>query len=243
MIYFTSSWDDGSIHDIRLADLLLKYDQNATFFIPLANVEKRAVINDIQICDLSEKFEIGAHTLNHKYLTTIPDQEAEYEIKQSKKNLEDIIKKPVQGFCFPGGKYSREHLRYVYEAGFEYARTVNMFKFENKNKLMNTTLNAFNHSKYTYFKHLLKRGYINEIIQNSFSILKNNKWDKLLFDIIERHAKKNPPSKITIIHLTGHSWEIEEYKMWNQLEDFLRVLKTTNIPSITNLEVFKLNKK
>lgn len=242
MIYFTSSWDDGSVYDLKLADLLIKYDQKATFFIPLANVEKRAVINELQIFDLSEQFEIGAHTVNHKYLTTIPNQEAEYEIKQSKKNLEGIINKPVQGFCFPGGKYNRVHLRYVYEAGFEYARTVNMFKFENRNKLMNTTLNAFNHSKYTYFKHLLKRGYINEIVQNSFSILQNNKWDKLLFDILERHAKRDSTHKVIIIHLSGHSWELEEYKMWNQLENFLRVITTMNIPSITNLEVFKLNK-
>ncbi len=34
-VYFTTSWDDGSIYDMRLAELLLKYGLKATFYIPL----------------------------------------------------------------------------------------------------------------------------------------------------------------------------------------------------------------
>jgi peptidoglycan/xylan/chitin deacetylase (PgdA/CDA1 family) len=240
MIYFTSSWDDGSVYDIRLADLLLKYNQKATFFIPLANVEKRDVINEKQIFDLSKEFEIGAHTINHKYLTTISNADAEYEIKQSKIELESIINKSVLGFCFPGGKYRPVHLKYVFEAGFEYARTVNMFKIQNDSKIMNTTLCAYNHSRYAYFKHLIKRGYINEIIQNSISILSNNKWDKLLNDILNKQIKNDLANQLTIIHLWGHSWEIQEKDTWRQLGNFLEQLNRNKILSKTNLEVFKL---
>lgn len=78
MIYFTSSWDDGSVYDIKLSELLLKYDQKATFFIPLANMGESDVINPKQIFDLGKNFEIGAHTVNHKYLTSISNKEAEY---------------------------------------------------------------------------------------------------------------------------------------------------------------------
>ena len=241
MIYFTSSWDDGSVYDLRLAELLLKYNQNATFYIPLANVEKRSVINKKQIWDLSKEFEIGAHTVNHKYLTTISNLEAEYEIKQSKKELENITGKQIQGFCFPGGKYHKHHLKYIQEAGFAYARTANMFKFNNSDFLMNISLQAYNHSQYTYFKHLIKRGYFSEIIKNSTFILTTIQWDKLLRNIVEKYIKNDSVEKITIIHLFGHSWELEEYSMWQQLEEFLKLLITIQIPSITNLNAFELN--
>ena len=241
MLYFTSSWDDGSVYDLRLAELLLKYGQKATFYVPLFNVEKREVISANQIIDLSREFEIGAHTINHKYLTTISNAEAEYEIKQSKKELESIINTPVFGFCFPGGKYRPIHLQYVYEAGFKYARTINMFKFRNDSKIMNTTLHAYNHSRYTYFKHLIKRGYFNEIIQNSITILTNNKWDKLLYDILDKHIKDDLPQKVTIVHIWGHSWELEENNMWKQLEMFLEEMTKNQILSKTNFEAFQLS--
>lgn len=243
MIYFTSSWDDGSVYDIKLSELLLKYDQKATFFIPLANIEKGDVINPKQIFDLGKNFEIGAHTVNHKYLTSISNKEAEYEIKQSKKELETILNKPVYGFCFPGGKYKSVHLNYIHQAGFKYARTVNMFKQTNNSKILDTSLQAFNHSKYTYFKHLLKRGYFIELVQNSVFILSNNEWDGLLSDILDKQIKNNSLQKTTIIHLWGHSWEIQKDNSWNQLERFLNFLNGCQIESKTNFEIAQLNQK
>lgn len=240
MIYFTSSWDDGSVYDIKLSELLLKYDQKATFFIPLANIEKRNIINTNQIFDLSKNFEIGAHTINHKYLTSISNEESEYEIKQSKIELETIICRPVFGFCFPGGKYRPIHIQFVNQVGFKYARTVNMFQFKYYPIIMNTTLQAYNHSKFMYFIHLIKRGYFPELFQYAIPILTNNRWDKLMFDILDNHTKYDSAQKIAIIHLWGHSWEIQENNMWQQLEHFLEHLNNYKISSKTNFEISQL---
>lgn len=242
MIYFTSSWDDGSVYDIKLAELLSKYNQKATFYIPLNNVEKRNVIKPNQIVELGKEFEIGAHTVNHKYLTTISNEEAEYEIKQSKKELESIINKPVLGFCFPGGKYRPIHLQYVFEANFKYARSINMFKFINDSKVINTTLQAYNHSRYTYLKHLIKRGYVHEIFQYSISILTNKKWDKLLYEFIEKKISEELPNEVTVIHLWGHSWELEEKNIWNQLENFLKAVNTVPLNSKSNFDIYNLDR-
>lgn len=243
MICFTSSWDDGAVHDLRLAELLLKYNRKATFFIPLHNIEKREVISTQQIAMLAMDFEIGAHTMNHKYLTAISDKEAEYEIKESKKVLESIINKPVPGFCFPGGKYKPVHLQFIREAGFLYARTVNMFDHNNDTNMMNTTLQAYNHSKYTYYKHLLKRGYVVEILRHSVAILTSNRWEELLIKIINGYYTNDTAEKITVIHLWGHSWEIAENSAWKQLECFLKRLTEYNIISGTNNDMFQLKAK
>lgn len=239
MIYFTSSWDDGSVYDIKLAELLLKFNQKATFFIPLFNVQNRDVINEKQIVDLSEKFEIGAHTVNHKYLTSISNEDAEFEIKNSKIKLETITEKPILGFCFPGGKYKPIHLQYVNEAHFKYVRTVNMFKLRNDSKIINTTLQAYDHSRYTYFKHLIKRNCYDELFQYSIPIFKNKKWDSLFYEIITGCLKNDSSDKITILHLWGHSWEIEENNNWKQLAGFLDFIEKMEIKSIFNYEIVK----
>lgn len=239
MIYFTSSWDDGAVTDLALAELLSKYKQRATFFIPLFNVENRAVIRPDQILDLSDEFEIGAHTMNHKYLTTISDKEALYEITESKKALEDIVSRPVDGFCFPGGKYRRRHLEFVKNAGFKYARTINQFRYLDLNSLMDTTLQAHNHSRITHLKHLLKRGYLPELMQNVVYIARHRYWHKLLLNIL--HDKmKDQSGKDYYIHLWGHSWEIEEHGTWNQLESFFSELTGMGIKSVTNGEMMAL---
>lgn len=240
MIYFTSSWDDGSVWDVKLADYLRKHNQEATFFIPLNNIEKRLVITHKQIQDLSDVFEIGAHTINHKYLTRISNEEAEYEIKHSKLELEHITNKPVHGFCFPGGKYRLLHIKYVRQAGFKYARTTNMMKFSNKSLIMNTTLQAYNHSKYTYFIHLLKRGYVLAIILNLGPIVFSRQWDRLLSELLDKKLKHNSPKINTIIHLWGHSWELQDNNSWKQLDRFLDHVNICNIESRTNFEISQL---
>ena len=66
--FVTTSWDDGAKEDLKLADLLLKYDVPATFYLPLRNPERK-VMNTREIKEIGERFEIGGHTANHKILT------------------------------------------------------------------------------------------------------------------------------------------------------------------------------
>src|SRR5258708_302369 len=55
---------------------------------------------------LSLVFEIGAHTLTHARLTTIPIAAAKKEIAGSKKKLEDLFGIPVKHFSYPYGDYN-----------------------------------------------------------------------------------------------------------------------------------------
>jgi len=240
VIYFTSSWDDGSIYDLKLAELLQRYNQKATLYIPIENIENRAVVTADQIKDLSGQFEIGAHTVHHKYLITLSDQDAKTEITESKLMLEDIIQKEVFGFCFPGGKFKKVHLNLVKQAGFKYVRTVNMFNNFRGNYIVNTTLQAYDHSPYTYIRHLLKRGYLLELFQNFILIMRSGSWDKLLANILNNQIKRDEAQKLTVIHLWGHSWEIEESNSWHKLSQFFKVLNEYQIQSKTNFEIIQL---
>jgi peptidoglycan/xylan/chitin deacetylase (PgdA/CDA1 family) len=65
---------------------------------------------------------IGCHTVNHYPLSKLPDQEVEFEISISKKELEERLQKPIKHFAFPFGStneaYKREY-KIAKSAGFD----------------------------------------------------------------------------------------------------------------------------
>lgn len=73
--------------------------------------------------------QIGAHTISHPILATLPDEDAVREIKENQKYLQDVISERVGIFAYPNGKYGqdylRQHVNIVRELGFDAAVTTN----------------------------------------------------------------------------------------------------------------------
>lgn len=67
--------------------------------------------------------EIGAHTRHHPMLTKLSVQQQKDEITSSKRDLEDLLGKQIQGFAYPNGRGNPDVKRFVKEAGFAYACT------------------------------------------------------------------------------------------------------------------------
>ena len=67
--------------------------------------------------------EIGAHTRRHPILARTPESAAWDEIAEGRRELAQLLGKPVTLFAYPNGKpgtdYTAEHVRMVREAGFE----------------------------------------------------------------------------------------------------------------------------
>ena len=65
--------------------------------------------------------EIGAHTIDHSILATLPISEQQQQITQSKATLEEIIGKPADSFSYPYGtrsSYTADTVGLVADAGF-----------------------------------------------------------------------------------------------------------------------------
>lgn len=119
-IIITISWDDGYALDIKIAELLDKYNMKGTFYVPIRNNEY-PVMNAAILNDIADKYEIGGHTVNHIYLNTLGESEANYEISGCKNILQNQLGKQIDAFCYPGGKYSQRDINLVKEAGFKFA--------------------------------------------------------------------------------------------------------------------------
>jgi peptidoglycan-N-acetylglucosamine deacetylase len=218
--WLTTSWDDGYPLDLRVAELLSKYNLKGTFYIPIH--AERDVVTPQQMCSIAEQFEIGGHTLNHIVLTKVDPATAKTEIGNSKSTLEQITGKKCSVFCFPQGKYRLEHLNMAHEAGFLGVRTVELMsiaypKLRKGVWVMPTSVQVYPHTMQIYFKNSIKR----IALQNGMNYLSclNMSWTNITEKLLQRVIADGG-----VFHLWGHSWEIEELDLWDKVEDTFRLL-------------------
>jgi peptidoglycan/xylan/chitin deacetylase (PgdA/CDA1 family) len=238
---FTTSWDDGSVHDLRLAEILAKYGVKGTFYIPLRNSERdHDILSSGDILRISKSFEVGGHTFSHVVLTMLSDRNAESEIKEGKKALEDIIGCGLESFCFPRGKFKQKHVRMAIDSGFKYARTagyIRIFSPIDKIKgLMHPTLQFYPHSACTYIKSAIKRNDFESAGNILMNINKLSEWEKFAHGLLDKCLESGG-----VFHLWGHSWEIEKHALWDDLERFIGdVSKHKNVVFCSNKELWEM---
>lgn len=236
-LYFTTSWDDGSIYDIKLSELLNKYGIKGTFYLPIINkqVSRSLATNDMQ--NINKYFEVGGHTYSHAVLTEISLIEAQQQIAKGKMALEDALGEKVSSFCFPKGKYNVNLVNVINDCGFLFARTTNNFRnrkiLEVNKSLMHVSLQAYPHNLLGYGISVLKGNW--EGFINCLKTARNlNSWQLLSKNLFDYAYKTNG-----VYHLWGHSWEIEKYRLWDMLEEFLQYAAShTDIVFCTNTELW-----
>jgi peptidoglycan/xylan/chitin deacetylase (PgdA/CDA1 family) len=68
---------------------------------------------------LPETVLIGSHTVTHPMLTLLEKNEAKSEIRESRTQLERLVRKPVKLFSFPYGAFNEELVTCCREEGYE----------------------------------------------------------------------------------------------------------------------------
>jgi len=232
----TTSWDDGNAYDLKIAELLEKYHLQGTFYVPIRNAEN-AVMKPSSIVEIAQKFEIGGHTVNHKYLNNLGYEEAEFEIANCKTLLENLLGKEIFAFCFPGGKFSKRDIILLKKSGFLFGRTTSFFhKTLTNNSLLNTTLHCFNHNIFALNKHCIKRAYYSKLLEYYFFLSYNKNFRKLTSTIIPKTQQDGG-----FFHIWGHSWEINQHDLWYDLEETFKLLSDIpNVEFVDNTTCWKL---
>jgi len=235
--YVTVSIDDGAVTDFRTAELLDKYGLQATFYIPARNPE-RPVMSTAQVRELSARFEIGAHTLNHAPLKSLPDGQAFTEISAGKAWLEDTIARKVVSFCYPQGKFNASTPGLVKKAGFLGGRTClfNLHSFPRNPFLWGVSTHAYSHSRLIQIRHAVLEGNFSGMVNFIRTYNGTTDWQRhFLYGL--NHVEKCGG----IAHLYLHSWEIDELGQWEELEAaFAAISQLGHISRVTNGELFQL---
>lgn len=145
MKYFTMSYDDGVEQDKKMLEILESFGLNCvTFNINSGLFGERHVaggdnrprngfysvahnhfrIPEDEIAQVYARVEVAAHGLLHLRMQDQPYAELETEILQDRKNLQDILGKPVEGFVFAYGVACDAAHEIIRNAGFRYTRGV-----------------------------------------------------------------------------------------------------------------------
>lgn len=174
------SLDDGCASDIRAAALASMYGVEAVFYIPiewrsLAYSKGYEPLTYTDLLDIAAYFEIGAHTVTHRHLTSISSDEARWEVVDSKSMMEALIGQDVNKFCPPRGYTNAE-----ITAG---------------------TLRVYDSQRLTKGPGLVH-------IHPNSGANDNVYWTEAIGPDTEE--------------VWGHSWEIDKFNLWDELEEVLR---------------------
>jgi peptidoglycan/xylan/chitin deacetylase (PgdA/CDA1 family) len=209
--------------------MLKEHGLRATFYVAPENQEfaKQDLLTSAQIRDISQGFEIGAHSMTHRRLPTIPEQEAEKEIIESKAVLEQVTGKEINAFCYPGGAYTKLHVQLVKDSGYRYARTAARYAFAMDDPYeAGTSLHVYNHrldlwqtARFAKFRPI--------------KVLRYLEWDALARAMFDQVIKKGG-----VYHIWGHSWEIDDHNDWERLENVFRYISANpKVKYVTNGEL------
>jgi len=229
----TTSWDDGHVLDFRIAELLTKYNLTGTFYIPRS--APTGTMSEDHVRELSASFEVGAHTLDHHFLTEINLPRAAVQIVGSKQWVEQTTGVPCTIFCPPAGKFTRKHLGVIKAAGFSAVRSVEYMSLDHPRdveglSLIPTTIQAKPTPGSAYLRNAAKRFALRNLwlyILHARSPIWSDNMRRLLKLTIARSG---------VLHLWGHSWEIEEHHQWERLEQVFALMSEfrDRISCVTN---------
>lgn len=238
-MWITTSWDDGHSLDQRLAARLDRYDLRGTFYIARDYLPDRLTAS--QIAALAARHEIGAHSLTHPDLTALPPDRAYHEIAGSGAWVAAITGRPVTAFCPPCGLVNDTVRDLIAAAGYEVARTTQLYHLAaSGDPLRLPTTTCAEPFPFLPAGSLRERlqplRYVRRfVVPLRIPLAALRSWSALALALLDRAAATGG-----VWHLWGHSWEIERYGLWDDLD---RVLAATrrypHARRVTNTELVR----
>lgn len=207
----TSSWDDGTVHDRRLARLLSDHGLRATFNLNSGTLGTDPgpswypFVTAQEVAGIYRDHEVAAHTVTHPRLPELPDEAIRVQIAEDRRELERLVGYPVTGMALPFGAYDERVLRIARACGIRYCRPVEYEEhFRPPADLMRWAATAHHNAP---LPELWAR------------FLQSTRTDKLFY-------------------LWGHSYEFARDENWDQIEGFCAAAgEAERVWHATNMEV------
>lgn len=232
----TTSWDDGDLLDLRVAEMLQSRGVAGTFYVPISGHHGPYAMGRSELKTLeSMGLEVGAHGLSHLVLPHCTKKVVTQEVGACKERLEDVLGREIRMFAYPRGRYSSTAIRVVKQAGYAGARTTQMLSqgLQFDPYKMPTSVHVFPHTKSDYVRNAARAANFGAGWKYLTQLRQVDSWVELaktLFDSVSQEGG--------IFHLYGHSWEIDELSLWDQLQDVLDyVCHRDDVLYLSNIQV------
>lgn len=121
VVTFDDAWRDTYEHAL---EVLVEHRIPATVYVPTAYLGRPNFVARSQVLELADTgVDIGAHTRTHPDLRGCTEHELDEELAGSRADLEDLLGRPIETFCYPFGLYDDRVVAGVARAGFRSAVT------------------------------------------------------------------------------------------------------------------------
>ena len=207
----TFSYDDGVSQDVRLIELLNKYNLKCTFnlnsglmgdcFIDNRNgrIITHYKIRQEDARAVYAGHEIAAHTIHHPRLTELSEEEIIREVEQDRLKLSELAGYEVVGMAYPcGGVNNDDRVAQIIKSrtGIAYCRTItNTDSFDPQENLFRFNPNVY---------HIRETDRLMEMGQHFLTL---------------------QTDKPQIFYIWGHSYELDHAPdNWEKLEEFFRLI-------------------
>lgn len=221
------SVDDGHPLDLKVAALLARHGLRATFYLPIVNREGPPVLNAAQTRWLAKAFEIGSHTLSHRFLAALGTAAATREICDGKKALEDRLGTAIDGFCYPGGHYRRSQIALLRAAGFRFARTTQNLRLDAGvcPYELPTSAQFYPHPRSVWLRNFVSQRSWHARAPALIAALREDDWLVRLSRLLALAQQRGG-----VFHLWLHALDIERLQLWGPLNQFLAQLARFTAP-------------
>lgn len=224
-----------------MAELLFSRNLPGTFYVPLRGYNGGPVLTAPQLQSLAAaNFEIGAHTVTHRNLPGLASRDLRNEVRICKEVLEQTVSRKVMMFCYPNGKYKARVILELAHAGYVGARTTQMLstKLHFRPFEMPTAVQAYPHPARSYLRNLGRYGNIPGLTRYMTKWRRCQNWVELGKQVFKQVLQSGG-----IWHLYGHSWEIEQMRIWPNLCQMLDYVSgRKEVTYVTNGQLMRLLK-
>ncbi|MBE6542538.1 MAG: polysaccharide deacetylase [Ruminococcaceae bacterium] len=217
--YFTISYDDGSIDDKRMIEIMDAYGIKGTFNLnsgnmaPIKNTYPRSISLE-EIPEVYKNHEVATHGFKHPNYNQLTREEIEDDIKKDIALLSKIVGYDTLGHAYPYGVWNQTTLDVFTEQNIRYARTVGSslrFDLPTNPLLISPTSH---HS------------------------------DPHIFTVLDEFIKAEPTDSDLLFYLWGHSYEFSrnlEFSSWDHFEKICKLISgKDDIVYCTNMEFFNI---
>ena len=211
MKYFVLSFDDGTVHDKRFAELLNKYQIPCTFNLNSGledfvwEYEGNPVVRQ-HLADTVEQYhghEIASHSLTHPRLEQLPPPRLRQEVEEDCYALKKIFAVQEIGFGVPFTVCGEREIHIIKK----YVRYIRLSEY--------ASLFALPADPYHIPIHAL---YNDTDVRQKIAAFAENDLPRSLFV------------------MAGHSYELEFLNHWEYMEDLLQYIKSFDFEIITTID-------
>lgn len=206
------SFDDGTISDRRLVQLMNEYALKGTFHLNSNKLNTKGYLTKEEIKSLFLGHEVSVHSANHPGLSGMSKIDIINEIIEDRKELEKLTGNTIRGMAYPFGSYDNLVVETISDLGIEYARTVaDTYNFSIPKNFL-----KWHPSIHQFGKAFFKP---NDEANDKKEL---NSFYSLVYDFLKADS-------IALLDVWGHSWENNgDGNRWVEMEKFFKLISRNN---------------